>query len=191
MTQTPPPPRSPMEQQGELLQDLAGVLLASLELPEDWARLGAAFLPHGDRWAGRFVISTRGGAGCGDDAGGDAEAGSAAGAARAAAESAVADGAARGGDAVFGPESRVTALLDALQQVTAEQSQACVSCRLQITRTSAEPGRIAVSGDLNYDRDPGSFDGVGGVDADYARRLAVRVGTDRLPGWVRDLLPAS
>lgn len=158
MTQTPP--RSPMEQQGELLQDLAEVLLSSLELTESWAAVGAAFLPHGEQWAGRLVVTDR-------------------------------DGTASGGDAVFARDSQVTALLNALQLVTAEQAEAFLSCRLEVTRSTAESERIRLGSDLNYDRDPGSFDGVGGVDADYARSLADRVGPERLPAWVRELLDAS
>lgn len=158
MTQTPP--RSPMEQQGEILQDLARTLLGSLELPGTWAAVTAAFLPHGAQWAGRILITDR-------------------------------DGATSGGDAVFASDSAVTALLDALQEVTAAQSEAVISCRVEATRSGEEPDRIALGSTLNYDRDPGSFDGLGGVDADYARALAERVGPDRLPAWVRALLEGS
>lgn len=154
MTQTPH--RSPMERQGELLQDLAGVLLASLDLDEGWVAVGAAFLPHGEGWAGRLVVTDR-------------------------------EGTASGGDAAFAKESQVTTLLDALQRVSAEQSQAFVSCRLEIGRSVEEPERISLRSELEHDRDPGSLDGLGGVDAEYARRLVERVGGDRVPAWVREL----
>lgn len=157
MTQNPPPPRSPMEQQGALLQDLTATLLGSLTLPETWAMVVAAFLPHGEEWAGRIVITDR-------------------------------DGTASGGDTIFASDSQPTQLLDALQQATAAQGEACVSARLEISRAHEEPERVSLGTELNYDRDPGSFDGLGGIDAAYAKQLAARVGEDRLPRWVRELL---
>ena len=160
MTQTPPPPSAPMQRQGALIQDLAGVLLSSLDLTESWAAVGAAFIPHGEEWAGRLVITDR-------------------------------DGTTSGGDATFATDSQIALLLDALQQAAAEQQQAFVSFRMEAGRTEEEPERIRLETDMNYDRDPGSFDGLGRVDAAYARLLASRVGEDRLPGWVRELLGTS
>lgn len=160
MTQTPPLPSAPMERQGALVQDLVGVLLSSLELSEDWAAVGAAFIPHGEEWAGRLVITER-------------------------------DGTTGGGDATFATDSQITLLLDALQQSAAEQEQAFVSLRLEASRSPQDPDRIRLDTDLNYDRDPGSFDGLGAIDAAYAHLLAARVGEDRLPAWVRALLSGS
>lgn len=160
MTQTPPPPSAPMERQGALVQDLVGALLSSLELSEDWAAVGAAFIPHGEEWAGRLVITER-------------------------------DGTTGGGDATFASDSQITLLLDALQHSAAEQEQAFVSLRLEASRSPEEPDRIRLDTDLNYDRDPGSFDGLGAIDAAYAHLLAARVGEDRLPAWVRSLLSES
>ncbi|MGO3209157.1 MULTISPECIES: hypothetical protein [unclassified Brachybacterium] len=160
MTQTPPPSDSPMARQGALVQDLAGVLLSSLELSEDWAAVAAAFIPHGEEWAGRLVITDR-------------------------------DGTTGGGDAAFATDSQITLLLDALQQAAAEQEQAFVSLRLEASRSPQEPERIRLETDMNYDRDPGSFDGRGGIDTAYAHLLAARVGEGRLPSWVRELLRGS
>ena len=147
---------SPMERQGALTRDLATVLLSSLDLTEQWRHVGAAFLPHGEEWAGRFVITDR-------------------------------DGTSRGGDSVFAVDSQVTLLLDALQHCTAEQRQAFVSLRLDATRPPEDPDRIALGADLVYDHDPGDLDGLGGIDAGYARALVGRVGADRVPDWVREL----
>lgn len=160
MTENPPPPRSPMERQGALIQELAGVLLDALDLPDDWASVGAAFLPHGEGWAARLVITGR-------------------------------DGATSGGDAPFAEDSQITTLLNALQQASAEQREAFASLRLTASRSIEEPERIRLGTDVNYDRDPGSFDGLGGIDAHYARRLADRVGAQRLPGWMQELLESS
>lgn len=160
MTQTPPPADSPMERQDALIQDLAGVLLSSLELTDSWAGVGAAFIPHGEEWAGRIVITDR-------------------------------DGTPGGGDATFAADSQITLLLDALQQATADQQEAFVSFRMDASRTAEEPDRVELSVEFVYDQDPGSFDGLGQVDAAYARLLAARVGADRLPDWVRGLLGGS
>ncbi|PMC74872.1 MULTISPECIES: hypothetical protein [unclassified Brachybacterium] len=154
----PAPGPSPMERQGELLRDLATVLLSSLDLTESWAGVGAAFIPHAEEWAGRIVITDR-------------------------------DGTASGGDATFATDSQITLLLDALQQATAEQEQAFVSVRLDFRRPAEDPDRIALSTDFTYDEDPGSFDGLGGIDRAYAYQLASRVGADRVPAWVREMLP--
>lgn len=159
MSQTPPPPRSPMERQGALIQDLVRVLLSSLDLPDSWARVGAAFIPHGEGWAGRLVITDR-------------------------------VGTPGGGDTAFAADSRITLLLDALQQAAAEQRQAFLSFQLEAVRSAEDPERIRLETDMNYDRDPGSFGDLGGVDAAYARRLAAQVGKDQLPGWVQELLGA-
>lgn len=160
MTQNPPPAASPMERQGVLIQQLAGALLSSLDLPDTWAGVGAAFIPHGEEWAGRIVITDR-------------------------------DGTASGGDATFATDSQITLLLDALQQATAEQKHAFVSFRMDASRTAEEPSRVRLETDFVYDQDPGSFDGLGAVDAAYAHLLAARVGADRLPDWVRGLLIGS
>lgn len=157
MTENPPPPRSPMERQGALLQELAGVLLDALDLPDDWASVGAAFLPHSEGWAARLVITGR-------------------------------DGATSGGDAPFAEDSQITTLLNALQQASAEQREAFASLRLTASRSIEEPERIRLGTDVNYDRDPGSFDGVGGVDQQVARRFVERFGADAAPAWMRDLL---
>lgn len=153
MTQQP----SPMERQGALVQELGTVLLASLDPPADWRHVGAAFLPHGTAWAGRFVIT--------------------------AADDAVPGG----GDAPFAEGSRIASLLDELQSVSAEEGAPLLSLRLDLSRP--EPERIALGSTLNRDRDPGDLDGLGGVDAQVAQRLAERFGLESLPGWVRDLLP--
>lgn len=44
-----------------LVQDLAGVVLSSLDLAETWAAVAAVFTPHGEGWAGRMVITDRDG----------------------------------------------------------------------------------------------------------------------------------
>ena len=79
------------------------------------------------------------------------------------------------------------ALPISLQHCTAEQRQAFVSLRLDATRPPEDPDRIALCADLVYDRDPGDLDGLGGIDAGYARALVGRVGADRVPDWVREL----
>ncbi|PZO58542.1 MAG: hypothetical protein DI635_16375, partial [Pseudoxanthomonas suwonensis] len=56
-------------------------------------------------------------------------------------------------------------------------------------RTGEDRARIALSSDLNYDRDPGSFDGVGGVDTQVAQRFVDRFGADAAPAWMRERLP--
>lgn len=150
-----PPPQTPMERQGALTRDLAAVLLGALELDEQWQHVGAAFLPHGEEWAGRIVVTDR-------------------------------DGASRGGDSVFAVDSQITLLLDALQHCAAEQRQAFVSLRLDASRPPEDPDRIRLGADLEYDRDPGDLDGIGGIDADYARALVGRVGAERVPAWVRE-----
>lgn len=159
MTQ-PEQTTSPMERQGALIQDLARVLLTSVDLTEEWSQLSAAFLPDGEGWAGRIVVTDL-------------------------------DGSASGGDAPFAPDSQVSLLLDALQQAAAEQSQPFVSLRLDARRTGEDRDRIALEADVEHDRDPGSFDGLGGVDATVARRFADRFGADALPDWMRQLLPGS
>ena len=63
--------------------------------------------------------------------------------------------------------------------------------RLDAERTGEDRNRIALASDLNYDTDPGSFDGVGGVDQEVAARLADRFGCESLPAWVQELLPAQ
>ena len=62
---------------------------------------------------------------------------------------------------------------------------------MEAGRSEEEPERIRLETDMNYDRDPGSFDGLGRIDAAYAHLLASRVGEDRLPAWVRELLGGS
>lgn len=162
---------SAMERQGQLLQDLARVLLTSVDLTEQWQKLTAAFIPDGEGWAGRIVVTDL-------------------------------DGSTNGGDARFATDSQVTLLLDAMQQASAEQAAAragseqaspqvggpFVSLRLDAERTGEDRARIALSSDLNYDRDPGSFDGVGGVDAQVAQRFVDRFGADAAPACMRDLL---
>lgn len=151
---------SPMERQGALLQDLASVLLTSVDLTEQWHSLTAAFIPDGQAWAGRIVVTD-------------------------------VDSSTSGGDARFDTDSQVSLLLDALQQAAAEQRQPFVSLRLDAERTGEDRNRIALGSDLNYDTDPGSFDGVGGVDQEVAARLADRFGRDSLPAWVQELLTAQ
>ncbi|AXK46964.1 hypothetical protein [Brachybacterium saurashtrense] len=97
-------------------------------------------------------------------------------------------GAHEGGDAVLEAGSRLAEQLDALQEAAAAQSQAFVSCRVVVTRSAEDGQRVSVDCALNHDRDPGSLNGLGGVDAEYARRLAARVGAERMPAWVRALL---
>ncbi|MCT1384474.1 hypothetical protein M4D54_02330 [Brachybacterium sp. p3-SID1565] len=149
---------SPMERQGELLQDLARVMLTSVDLTEQWQQLTVAFIPDGEAWAGRIVVTD-------------------------------ADGSSSGGDARFGTDSQVSLLLDALQQAAADQRQPFVSLRLDAERTGEDRSRIALGSKLNYDTDPGSFDGLGGVDEQVARHMAERFGDDRLPAWVQEKLP--
>lgn len=170
---------SPMERQGALLQDLARVLLTSVDLTEQWQKLTAAFIPDGEGWAGRIVVTDL-------------------------------DGASSGGDARFATDSQITLLLDAMQKASAEHASAqhaaaragtepapapaggpFVSLRLDAERTGEDRDRIALSSDLNYDRDPGSFDGVGGIDQEVAQRFVERFGADATPAWMRELLPAS
>jgi hypothetical protein len=91
-------------------------------------------------------------------------------------------------DARFAADSQFTLLLDGLQQATAEQSEAFVSLLLKIGRNPADPSAISLGTEFNYDLDPGSFDGVGGVDRAVAQRMADRLGAGRIPQWVRDLL---
>lgn len=97
------------------------------------------------------------------------------------------EGSALTADARFAADSQFTLLLDALQHATAEQSEAFVSLVLRIERSAEDPSAISLGTDLNYDRDPGSFDGVGGVDRAVARRMARQLGAERIPQWVRDL----
>lgn len=146
-----------MERQGLLLQDLARVLLTSVDLTEQWDRLTAAFLPDGDGWAGRIVVVDL-------------------------------DGSSSGGDAPFAPDTQVALLLDALQEAAAQQRQPFVSLRLDAERTGEDRDRIALGSDLNYDTDPGSFDGLGGVTTQVARRWEERFGAASLPAFVRALL---
>lgn len=47
------------DRQDALVQDLAGVVLSSLDLAETWAAVSATFSPHGQGWAGRVVITDR------------------------------------------------------------------------------------------------------------------------------------
>ncbi|WP_422116398.1 hypothetical protein [Brachybacterium sp. UNK5269] len=49
------------DRQDALVQDLAGVVLSSLDLAETWAAVAAVFTPHGEGWAGRMVITDRDG----------------------------------------------------------------------------------------------------------------------------------
>lgn len=96
------------------------------------------------------------------------------------------DGTTGGGDAPFGPDSQITLLLDALQQATAEQAQPVLSLRLDLERPATDPDRVALSTDLNHDEDPGSFDGLGGIDAQVAARLVERFGAGSLPAWLQE-----
>ena len=60
---------------------------------------------------------------------------------------------------------------------------------MEAGRSEEEPERVRLETDMNYYRDPGSFDGLGvGIDAAYAHLLASRVGEDRLPAWVKGKL---
>lgn len=95
-----------------------------------------------------------------------------------------ADGSALGGDTQFGDDAQITLLIDALQQASAEQSQAFVSLRIDAQRREEDSDRIAISSQMNHDRDPGDFDGVGGVDALVAQRWIERYGAERVPTWV-------
>lgn len=56
------------DRQDALVQDLAGVVLSSLDLAETWAAVSATFRPHGEGWAGRVVITDRDGSAGGGDA---------------------------------------------------------------------------------------------------------------------------
>lgn len=160
MTQPPQDELSPTEKQGALIQDLGRALLPSLDLVESWSQVSAAFIPDGQGWAGRIVVTDL-------------------------------DGSTSGGDDRFAADSQITLLLDGLQQATAEQQQPMLSLRLDAERDGADRDRIALDSIMNYDQDPGSFDGVGGIDAEVARRFADRFGAGAAPPWMRALLEES
>lgn len=181
---------SAMERQGALLQDLARVLLTSVDLTEQWQKLTAAFIPDGEGWAGRIVVTDLDGSSSGGDARfatdsqvtllldamqqASAEHTSAQ---HAAAQQASAPAGSEQASAPAGSE-----------QASAPAGGPFVSLRLDAERTGEDRDRIALASDLNYDRDPGSFDGVGGVDQQVARRFVERFGADAAPAWMRDLL---
>ncbi len=97
-----------------------------------------------------------------------------------------ADGSDHSGDTRFGYDSHFTVLLVALQESYAEQKHAFVSMKLTAWRNEDNLDRISVSTEVNYDQDPGSFDGVGGVDQQTAAHLVQRFGVDHVPDWVRE-----
>lgn len=160
MTQPPQDELSPLEKQGALIQDLGRALLPSLDLAESWSQVRADFIPDGQGWAGRIVITDL-------------------------------DGTVGGGDARFAADSQITLLLDGLQQATAEQGQPMLSVRLDAERTGENRDRIALDSTMNDDQDPGSFDGIGGIDAEVARRFTERFGAEAAPPWMRALLEES
>ncbi|MDO5661735.1 MAG: hypothetical protein Q4G40_03485 [Brachybacterium sp.] len=157
MSDRNPGPATPAERQGALTEDLARVLLASVELPDRWRRLSCGFIPDGEGWAGRIVVI---------DAAGPPS----------------------GGDARFGTDSQISLLMDALQQTAADQQRPFVSLRLDIGRSDEDSASVALGAEVNEDQDPGSFDGIGGVDAVAARRFADRFGEDAMPPWMRERL---
>ena len=66
-----------------------------------------------------------------------------------------------------------------------------LSMRLDAERVREDRDRISLGSTMNYDQDPGTFDGVGGVDAEVAGRLVNRFGAGALPGWVEAMTGRS
>lgn len=150
---------SPMARQGELTQELAAHLMDTLPVGSDWDALHVAIIPDGAGWVGRIV----------------AEQG----------------GQAVGGGARFAEGTTAARLVDDLQQATyAVGGCGLLSLQLDLARHREEGGRATVSAGtrINYDEDPGSFDGVGGIDGAWAARFLERfpAAGERLPGWLAE-----
>lgn len=98
-----------------------------------------------------------------------------------------ADGTSRGGGVRFADESQFTLLLDALQDACAQQAGPMISIRLDAQRDTENLDRISISSQINYEDDPGAFDGEG-LTPQRARDWLARFADCRapLPQWVHD-----